>query len=137
MHDSGAALSGAFVFVDGVQTALSGGNWGTAGTNYTAGNPDYVKLKLNPEKFKVSLRSSVETAFATYDSKYLSVGALDWTSSVMANGRIRTGTWFQVAGVVPSTGKAAVTGNFPAPSISESASGGVSGLVRDPLLSTT
>ncbi|MFB0964369.1 MAG: prepilin-type N-terminal cleavage/methylation domain-containing protein [Patescibacteria group bacterium] len=53
VHDTGAALSGAFVYVDGNQTALTGGDWNVSGTNYSAGNPDYAKLKLNRDKFKV------------------------------------------------------------------------------------
>ncbi len=83
VHDSGAALSGAFVYLDGTPTALTGGAWNTAGTNYSAGNPDYAKLKMNPEKFKVA-RSGAESAIsavfglvsgvsAAYDAKYLTV----------------------------------------------------------------
>ncbi|MFB0964271.1 MAG: hypothetical protein QMC36_00960 [Patescibacteria group bacterium] len=40
--------------MDGIQTALTGGDWNVPNTNYSAGNPDYAKLKLNPEKFKVA-----------------------------------------------------------------------------------
>lgn len=86
VHDSGAALSGAFVYVDGTQTSLTGGDWNQTGTNYSAGNPDYAKLKMNPEKFKVSASglpgalanaAGFGTAEAAYDSKYLTVGAMD------------------------------------------------------------
>lgn len=128
VHDSGAALSGAFVYVDGSKLALTGGDVGAAplDSNYTAGNPDYAKLKLNPEKFKVASRNPVEWAFAAYDSKFLSAGAVDWTSASSANGRKRTGSYFQVAGVDPYTKKAVVAGNFPSPSAAESASGAVS-----------
>ncbi|MFZ3233182.1 MAG: type II secretion system protein [Patescibacteria group bacterium] len=72
VHDSGAALSGAFVYVDNAQTALTGGDWNVPNTNYSAGNPDYVKLRLNAEKFKTA-SSGFLTAFAAYDPKYLSV----------------------------------------------------------------
>ncbi|MFB0964527.1 MAG: type II secretion system protein, partial [Patescibacteria group bacterium] len=58
VHDytaTGAALSGAIVYFDGnTPTTLTGGDWNVAGTNYSAGNPDYAKLKLNQEKFRVS-----------------------------------------------------------------------------------
>lgn len=133
VHDTGAALSGAFVYVDGAQTALTGGNLNQAGTNYTAGNPDYVKLKMNPEKFKVSkLGGSLREVLAAYDSEYLSVGALDVLQSGGMNGAKRAVSWFQVVGVSPATGISNVSGNFPT-----NMSGSVNGLVRDPALSAT
>ena len=68
VHDAAAALTGAFVFVDGIQTALTGGAWDANGTNYSAGNPDYAKLKLNADKFKVaSLGNPFSEAFEAYD----------------------------------------------------------------------
>ncbi|MFB0965192.1 MAG: hypothetical protein QMC36_05950 [Patescibacteria group bacterium] len=72
MHDTGAALSGAFVYVDGSPVALTGGDWNVSGTNYSAGNPDYVKLRLNADKFKTA-SLGYPTAFAAYDPKYLAV----------------------------------------------------------------
>lgn len=54
VHDADAALSGGIVFISGNPNVLTGGNWNTPGTNYSAGNPDYVKLKLNPEKFRIA-----------------------------------------------------------------------------------
>ncbi len=42
-------------FAEG-QTTLTGGDWNQAGTNYSAGNPDFAKLKMNPAKFKVAGR---------------------------------------------------------------------------------
>lgn len=54
VHNTGAALSGAFVYLDGTQIVLTGGSWDAPNANYSAGNPDYAKLKLNPEKFKVA-----------------------------------------------------------------------------------
>lgn len=44
------------VFIDGTGIALTGGNVGQApfDSNYTAGKPDFTKLKLNPEKFRIS-----------------------------------------------------------------------------------
>lgn len=124
VHDAGAALSGAFVYVDGKQVALTGGNFGEApaDSNYSAGNPNYARLKLNPEKFKVSkLGRAIAEAIAAYDSKLLSVGAME-AQSVGVNGRQRSVSWFQVAGISPATKIAAVSGNFPQPSAAESAS---------------
>jgi len=121
VHDTGAALSGAFVYVDGNPVTLTGGDWNAQNANYSAGNPDYVKLKMNPEKFKVSTVGSLEKAFAAYDSKYLSIGALD-VSTKGNNGSRRTTSWFQVAGVAPATKVAVVSGNFPQPTASEMAS---------------
>lgn len=128
-HDAAAALTGAFVFIDGTQTALTGGTWDAAGTNYSAGNPDYAKLKLNADKFKVaSLVRSVSEAFAAYDpSGTLSVGAVDYSSSVNATGRKRSSSWFQVAGINPATKAVTVNGNYPGTSLS----GSVAGLVKD------
>lgn len=54
VHDSSAALSGAIVVIDGNPSFLTGGDWNEPDTNYSAGNPDYAKLKLNPDKFRVS-----------------------------------------------------------------------------------
>lgn len=124
VHDTGAALSGAFVYVDGNQTALTGGDWNAPNTNYSAGNPDYVKLKLNAEKFKTASANPF-TAFAAYDPKYLVVGAMDATLS-SASGKKRSTSYFQVAGISPATGAVSVSGNYP------TSSGSVSGLVRDP-----
>ncbi|MFZ3233140.1 MAG: type II secretion system protein [Patescibacteria group bacterium] len=128
VHDTGAALSGAFVYVDGTKLALTGGDVGSlpADSNYTAGNPNYARLKINPDKFKVSSGDLVNGAYAAYDSKFLSVGAIDWSSVSSANGRTRTSSYFQVAGVDSNTKKAVVTGNFPTPTTAESASGAVS-----------
>ena len=97
--------------------ALTGGDWNAAGTNYSAGNPDYVKLKLNPEKFKVSVLDGIlEEALAAYDSKYLSVGAFDATAGITGSGKKRTVSYFQVAAISPTTGMATVLGNYPATS---------------------
>ena len=89
LHDTGAALSGAFAYVDGNPVALTGGDWNAPGTNYSAGNPDYAKLKLNPDKFRSSANggafSSISRVFAAYDPKLLTVGAFDWASSSTAD----------------------------------------------------
>ena len=53
-HDATAALSGAFVFVDGKQVALTGGDLGVGDSNYTAGNPRWDRLRMNGEKFKLA-----------------------------------------------------------------------------------
>lgn len=54
VHDSGATLSGAVAYVDGTPSVLTGGTWNAPGTNYSAGEPDFSKLKLDPTKFRVS-----------------------------------------------------------------------------------
>ena len=101
VHDTGAALSGAVVYVDGNPAALTGGSWNVAGTNYSAGNPDYAKLKMNPEKFRISgIGGSADSALAAYDSALLSVGAVEFPS--VQNGRARNVSWFQVAGISPA-----------------------------------
>lgn len=83
-----------------------------------------MKLKLNPEKFKSA--SFFTTAFAAYDPKYLSVGAMD-ASIVSIGGKKRTVNYYQVAGTSPVTKTVSVSGNYP------TSSGSVSGLVKDPL----
>ncbi|MFB0965075.1 MAG: type II secretion system protein [Patescibacteria group bacterium] len=132
VHDTGAALSGAFVYVDGNQTALMGGDWNVSGTNYSAGNPDYAKLKMNPEKFKVSaLDGILEKALAAYDSRYLTVGAMDALAGSTNGGKKRAVSYFQVAGISPASGSVTVSGNYPA------ASGSVAGLIKDPKSSSS
>jgi len=80
---------------------------------------------MNPEKFKVSAPGgTLREALAAYDSKYLSVGAAEFTQT--QNGRARSLSYFQVAGISPATGVVTVSGNYPA------SSGSVSGLVKDP-----
>lgn len=129
VHDPGASLLGAFVYVDGSPVALSGGDWNQSGTNYSAGNPDYAKLKVNGEKFRTSSIGNwfTETE-AAYDSKYLIVGAFDWTSNVSASGRARQSSYFQVAGINPTTGIVSMSGNYPGAALS----GSVAGLVKSP-----
>lgn len=72
-------------------------------------------------------------AVADYDSKFLSVGALDATERSTAS-RPRPVSWFQVAGVDPNTKKAVVMGNFPN---TFSSGGSSAGLIRDPAGSAT
>ena len=144
VHDSGAALSGALVYVDGNPTSLTGGDWNAAGTNYSAGNPDYAKLKLNPEKFKVSASglpggtlgvlartAGFVPAEAAYDPRYLTVGAADAAAGTSGSGKKRTASYFQVAAISPATGAVTVSGNYP------SSSGSVAGLVKDPKASSS
>ena len=47
------------------------GDWNAPGTNYSAGNPDWAKLKMNPDKFKISFRPEgfAVPAFAAADPK--------------------------------------------------------------------
>lgn len=66
---------------------------------------------MNPEKFKVSALPNlpfVTVSAAPYDSKYLSVGAMDATIDIAANGKKRSVSYFQVAAVAPATGVATV-----------------------------
>lgn len=132
VHDSsatGAALSGAIVYFEGTTpTVLTGGNWNEPNTNYSAGNPDYVKLKLNKEKFRISEIANPywSDAMAAADTNYLIVGAPEAT--LTSGGKTRTTSYVQVAGT-PSTGTAVVTGNF---TVSPTApAGGSTGLIRD------
>ncbi len=116
VHDTGAALSGAVAYVDGNPTALTGGDWNVSGTNYSAGNPDYAKLKMNPEKFRVSASglpggtlgvlaraTGFVPAEAAYDARYLTVGAVDALAASTSNGKARSVSYFQVAGISPAT----------------------------------
>ncbi|MFB0964193.1 MAG: hypothetical protein QMC36_00535 [Patescibacteria group bacterium] len=112
------------MYVDGGQVALTGGDWSASETNYSAGNPDYAKLRLNAEKFKISAagfpvyagfrfpEASALYGPGNYDRSYLSVGAME-TSQVLASGRKRVSSYFQVAGVSPISGKVSLAGNFP------------------------
>lgn len=126
IHDSGASLSGGIVVIDGNPTTLSGGDWNQTGTNYSAGNPDYAKLKINGEKFRIS-HVGFGTAYAAYDAKYLTVGAMDYASSTSASGKKRVSGFVQVAGVSSETNKASVAGNYPV-----GMTGSVTGLIKDP-----
>ncbi|MFZ3233117.1 MAG: hypothetical protein WA194_06460 [Patescibacteria group bacterium] len=106
---------------------LTGGDWNQPNTNYSAGNPDWPKLKINPEKFKLSsvpleLASVFGKAEAAYDPKSVSVGAMDAVLSVTPSGRKRTSSFFQVTGTVPGTGLASVSGNFPTPTAAQTSS---------------
>ncbi|MFZ3233019.1 MAG: type II secretion system protein [Patescibacteria group bacterium] len=117
VHDPDYALSGAMVYFDGTGLVLTGGNVGQAplDSNYTAGKPDYAKLKLNPEKFRISDAfgfSESESVFAAYDPQSAFVGAVD-VSRMGENGKKRNTSYFQVGAVSPSTKVASVNGNFP------------------------
>ena len=102
--------------------ALTGGQWGSGGTNYSAGNPKWDRLKMNGEKFRLSAvfrgmlgtAGFAEPAQAAYDTGAISVGAFDYVGKAGLSGRARTVTYFQVAGVSPGTKKASVTGNYAA-----------------------
>lgn len=136
VHDPSAALAdGTVAYVDGDPVTLTGGSHGTAGTNYSAGNPDWAKLRLNPEKFRLSslgarFASAFGNAGAAYDPKSLSVGALDATLAPTTSGRNRSTSFFQVTGTAPATKTVSVAGNFPAPSTAQASWGGTVGLVK-------
>lgn len=139
VHDDAASLTGAAVaYVDGAPVTLTGGQYGADGTNYSAGNPDWAKLKLNPEKFRLSslgarFAAAFGTAEAAYDSKAVSIGAVDAALAPTASGRNRSASFFQVTGTAPATGLVSVAGNFPAPTAAQVASGAVLGLVKSPV----
>lgn len=101
IHDPTAALSGTFVYVDGNAISLTGGDWNVPGTNYSAGNPDFAKLKLNPEKFRTSSANGrgLPEAFA-YDMTKTVVGAVDFMRKV--EGKNRRDSWFQVVAIPTS-----------------------------------
>jgi len=83
---------------------LTGGDWNQAGTNYSAGNPDYAKLKLNPEKFKTSLAFPYflkAFAAASYDFTAPSVGAAD-IRIANPSSAARSVSYFQTVAVQPS-----------------------------------
>lgn len=105
MHDTGAALAGAMAYADGNPLVLTGGDWNASGTNYSAGNPDYAKLKVNPNKFRTSAAFGASSNFfmnafpeasAAYSSTGISVGAVDYVSSGASAGRSRSSSWLQV-----------------------------------------
>ena len=115
------------------ESALTGGAWNDPTANYSAGNPDWAKLKLNPDKFKLSsLPAWLPSAFAAYDSKAVSVGAVDAALAPTASGRNRSSSFFQVAGTAPATGLVSVAGNFPSPTQAQTAAGAAAGLVKAP-----
>lgn len=84
---------------DGNPTSLAGGDWNQPGTNYSAGNPDYSKLKINREKFKISkLEDAITDVFQKFqavaatnsDPAYLLVGAADVQKTVEGKTKIRS-----------------------------------------------
>ena len=60
------------------------------------------------------------------DAAYPVVGAADWTR--IADGKKKVGSYFQVGGI-PTSGNAAVSGNFPTPA--GTLTGAAAGLIRD------
>ena len=123
-HDPAYSLTGgAMVVFDGsLADTLVGGPCGAAGTNYSAGNPDYRALKLSPDKFRVSLLASPKNAVAsllsgfdsasaeTADPALLLVGAADLED--LSSGKPRIRSFAQVAAVLESD-VGYVAGDFP------------------------
>lgn len=141
VHDPDYALSGAMAYVDGVGIPLTGGNVGQlpADSNYTAGKPDFAKLKLNPEKFRISstglpgetlgvlaraIGFGTDSANAAYDPRSAFVGAMD-AARTESGGKKRSASYFQVGAVSPTTKTASVTGNFPTSGIPAGYSAGL------------
>jgi prepilin-type N-terminal cleavage/methylation domain-containing protein len=121
VYQTGASLSGATF--SGI--VLTGGTYGTPGTNYTAGTPDWNALRLDSSKFQVAdvLEWGIQTAWAATSAPF--VGAMDFTET-LSSGKIRPKGYFQVAGISAISNKTYVEGNFP------TLSGSVAGLVWDP-----
>ena len=141
VHDPDYALSGAMAYVDGVGIPLTGGNVGQApaDSNYTAGRPDFAKLKLNPEKFRISSSGlpggtfgliaratglGTDSAEAAYDPQSAFVGAMDAARNE-STGKKRSSSYFQVGAVSPTTKTASVAGNFPTSGIPAGYSAGL------------
>lgn len=127
-HDSAYALSGSSVAVfNESSVTLVPGLWNAPGTNYSAGNPDYAALRLNPDKFRTA-SVLIPPAFAELpaatDPNYVLVAAADLNSATSGGSKIRT--FVQSAGILESS-KAFVVGDSPS-----GAGGSVSGLIRDP-----
>ncbi|MFZ3232150.1 MAG: hypothetical protein WA194_01175 [Patescibacteria group bacterium] len=112
-----------------------------ADSNYTAGKPDFKKLKLNPDKFRISASGlpggtlgviSRATGFgadsveAAYDANSLMAAGADFMTAG-ANGKKRVTSYVQTAGVSPATKLASVMGDFPTSNVP---AGNVSGLFR-------
>lgn len=126
-HDSAAALAGKITF-GGMTVVLTGGAWNVPGTNYSAGNPRWDLLRLNPDKFRVSsaFGGYAEPAFAAYDSGAVTVGAVDASIQPTASGKKRTASVFQVAAASPASKKISTMGNYSPTSDTD-----LSGLVKD------
>lgn len=140
VHSPTHTLTGGAVvmFDGGVADALVGGPCGTPGTNYSAGNPDYRALRLDPEKFRISLLSSPRLAASAMgwlgasaeeeyvaDPTLLLVGAADLTDE--SGTKPRTRSFVQVAAVL-SSDTAYVAGDFPSGDVD---GGAVAGLIKD------
>ena len=138
MHDPAYAFSkGSVVVFDAVEASLSPGPYGEPGTNYSAGNPDYAKLRLDPDRFRVSgavpgllralapwLSAAAEgQEAASADFGQVLVGAADLPDG----SRSASATSFvQTAGIL-SDSTAYVVGDYPTETESS-----LPGLIRDP-----
>ena len=136
-HDPAAALTGGtIVVVDGNPVVLTGGQFGSGGTNYSAGNPFWDRLRMNGEKFRLasafgisgygSFPDLANRADAAYVTGSVVVGALDYWK-MGQNGKLRNFPLFQVTGISPSTKKATVIG-----SAFQYGTGAAMGLVDNP-----
>ncbi|MFB0964622.1 MAG: hypothetical protein QMC36_02845, partial [Patescibacteria group bacterium] len=126
---TGVALSGAFIEFSGKQVYLTGGAWNAPGTNYSAGNPDWAALKLDPSKFRTSTVpfGFFDSALAAYDPKTVIIGAAD-AMDVSSAGMSRARPLLQGAAIL-SNGVAYVTGDVPT---LNSSTGASLSLIRDP-----
>ncbi|MDQ1344399.1 MAG: hypothetical protein QG650_1120 [Patescibacteria group bacterium] len=148
VHDPAFSLSGAVVVFGDSPVMLAGGAWDAPGTNYSAGNPDYAKLRLDREKFKIvawgsrfpglsagnppaalwrafGFSASAETAT---DPNYFLVGAADALDASGTKPRVRS--YAQVAALLPSE-TAVVVGDYPV-GLTPDSPGGLVKDVADP-----
>jgi prepilin-type N-terminal cleavage/methylation domain-containing protein len=129
VYQTGASLSGATY--SGV--TLTGGSYGTAGTSYTAGTPDWNKLRLDPSRFtaKAALPAWSPIQIAEAGSATPYAGAADVTDGSTISGKVRYRSYSQAA-LQDSAGAWHVAGNWPGSSVP----GTSSGLIADPTDST-
>ncbi|MDQ1343978.1 MAG: hypothetical protein QG650_698 [Patescibacteria group bacterium] len=141
IHDPNYALTGSVIVFDGIPASLVGGDWNAPGTNYSAGNPDYAKLKLDPAKFRItSVRTYASDLFAAIfspfsvrsasadsvssDPSYLLVGAVDAADTSGTKTRVKS--YSQVAAILPS-GETQINGDYPV----TATGGSTPGLIKD------
>lgn len=124
VHDPSTTLSGTVTLVfKSSSTTLVAGSWDDVGTNYSAGTPDFAKLKLDPEKFRISSQEALLLAFADSASEMF-VAAADVLEGTGSEARPQ---FFLQSAAVLGDGTAFVVGNYVPPSEDSP-----EGLIADP-----
>ena len=105
-------------YAGGNLVALTGGQHWTADTNYSAGSPDWAKLKLDPAKFRASsmgdrLAAAFGTTEASSGGSWVVLGAMDYALLASGGAKSRSSSYLQAAAVLGQTRTATVTGDFP------------------------